>query len=288
MSDFTMFQNRPITSISEEITQKNSLSSAFKTQFIAVASGKGGVGKTWFTISLAQRLARQGHKVLIFDGDFGLANVDIQLGLMPQYDLVDVLGRRIALGDAIQSCTLGQAKFDVLPGRAGVPAAAGIDSGALNGLLTALRKMSKYDVVLLDLCAGIDPVTRHLSAMSDILLAVTTEEPTALTDVYAVMKLYARDRVRLGEKSTDCRLVINQVSTHRSGQQTFDKLAQACKNFLGWTPVLAGMIRKDTRVPAAIRMQSSILVTTPNSFASVDVARLADRLNIPENASLAF
>jgi len=259
-----------------------------RTRIIAVASGKGGVGKTWLSVSLAQVLARSGYKVLIFDGDFGLANVDIQLGLIPTHDVVDILSGSVTIKEGVQhfrgGTGLSAFSFDVLPGRSGVSAISGMDCEALDKLLLSLRLAKQYDFILLDLCAGIDSVTRHLAAISDQLLAVTTDEPTALADVYAIMKLYLRDRRRVGGDDMHCQLVINQASSHRSGVQTYEKLLQACRFFLKWEPQLAGTVRKDSRVPAAIRKQSSLLETFPASPAAIDVGRLVRQVvqgNLP-------
>ncbi|MFC0570528.1 MAG: AAA family ATPase [Gluconobacter japonicus] len=253
-------------------------SASCRTRIIAVASGKGGVGKTWLSISLAQVLASSGYKVLILDGDFGLANVDIQLGLVPTHDVVDILSGDVTIKDGVQHFCGGIGKtaysFDVLAGRSGVSAVSGMNRDALDKLLLSLRLARQYDFILVDLCAGIDPITRHLAAIADQLLAVTTDEPTALADVYAIMKLYLRDRRRVGGDDMHCQLVINQASSHRSGVQTYEKLLQACRFFLKWEPQLAGTVRKDSRVSAAIRMQSSLLENFPTSPAAVDVGRL--------------
>ncbi|QDH25832.1 flagellar synthesis regulator FleN [Neokomagataea tanensis] len=256
-----------------------------RTRVVAVASGKGGVGKTWIAVSLAHELARSGKRVLILDGDFSLANVDLQLGLAPHYDLVDLLSGKCRLEDAIQTyssrvMTRGKhlLQFDVLPGRSGLSTATGLERASADRLLLSLRLLRRYDVIVVDLCAGIDAVTRHLSVMADRLIAVTTEEPTALADVYAVMKLYARDRRASGGGVMDCQVVINQAASHRSGKKTFEKLFMACRSFLKWEPELAGCIRKDSRVPGAIRQQRSVVEDYRFSPATIDIGRIAEGL----------
>jgi len=233
----------------------------------AIASGKGGVGKTWFAITLATALSRAGRRVLLFDGDLGLANVDIQLGLNPAHDLGSVLGGRVPMPDAAQRCDAGG--FDVLAGRSGSGALAGLGADAVEQLLAGLGQLA-YDHVLLDLSAGLDAATRRLAAGADRLLVIATDEPTSLTDAYAVIKLHEADMPR-----GDVRLVINQAAGEAAGQRTYATLARACAQFLGRTPPLAGVVRRDDKVRDAIRRQMPLLARHPQSAAGADVTRMA-------------
>lgn len=148
-------------------------------RIIAIASGKGGVGKTWLAISLSQALAREGERVLLVDGDFGLANADVQLGLDPRRDLADVLTGRATVAEAAVAHAAG---FDVLPGRSGSGALAALDGAGLNRLLVALAEARLgWPLVVLDLGAGLDPSVRRLAAAAETLLVVATDEPTSLT-----------------------------------------------------------------------------------------------------------
>ena len=251
---------------------------------IAIASGKGGVGKTWLSITLAHILAGQGARVLLFDGDFGLANIDIQLGLTPARDLSDVASGRFGLSDAITDYAgpdgTGPA-FGILPGRAGASVLSGLTVTALDAMLTDLRGLAAYDTVLLDLGAGIDRITRRLAAWADTLLVVTTDEPTALADAYAVLKLHARDRLVLGSSdaaAADTRIIVNQANSLGSGERAYATLAKACTNFLGQTPPLAGIIRRDPSVSDAIRRQTLIGVRHPNAPAATEAGRIASGL----------
>ena len=155
---------------------------------IAVASGKGGVGKTWLSITLGHMLATREARVLLVDGDFGLANIDIQLGLTPSRDLSHVAAGQCSVAEAI-TCYAGAdgqgPSFGILPGRSGASVLSGLTIPALDALLTELRALSAYDTLLLDLGAGIDRITRRLAAWADTLLVVTTDEPTALADACA-------------------------------------------------------------------------------------------------------
>jgi flagellar biosynthesis protein FlhG len=241
-------------------------------RIVAIASGKGGVGKTWFAVTLAHALARGGARVLLFDGDLGLANVDIQIGLMPAHDLGDVVAGRLALHQAVAS---HQAGFDILAGRSGSGALSALEPAPLEAALAALRAASRvYDHVVIDLGAGLDRAVRRMAAMADLLVVVATDEPTSLTDAYAVLKLHAADA---GPASVPV-IVVNQAETAASGARTHAILARACATFLGRTPALAGVIRRDDRVPDAIRRQTPLLQRHPTCPAARDVEAVAASL----------
>jgi flagellar biosynthesis protein FlhG len=151
---------------------------------VAVASGKGGVGKTWFSITLAHALAKAGRKVLLFDGDLGLANVDIQLGLMPKTDLGSVVAGRLTLNQALVPFPEGG--FDIIAGRSGSGTLANIPLSRLQLLGDDLVVLSgTYDKVVVDLGAGVEKTTRNFATQAGTILVVTTDEPTSLTDAYA-------------------------------------------------------------------------------------------------------
>ena len=241
-------------------------------RFIAIASGKGGVGKTWLAITLAHALVRARRRVLLFDADLGLANVDVQLGLMPETDLTAVVsGRTDVAGAVTRHAASG---LHVLAGRSGSGALSGLPAARLDALLTQLRnETASYDAVLLDLGAGIDRVARAMAAWSDLLLVVATDEPTSLTDAYAVLKLHTADR-----PDGEARIVINQAASAAAGQRTYLTLRRACATFLRREPVLAGVIRHDPKVRDAIRRQTPLLSRHPTCAAAQDVEALAEGL----------
>lgn len=241
---------------------------------IAVASGKGGVGKTWLSITLAQSFARQGLRTLLFDGDIGLANVDIQLGLMPDRDLGSVIAGRFRLQDAIMPSEAG---FDIIAGKSGSASLATLDQAALNSLRDDLIEVARgYDKVVIDLGAGVDAVVRTLAQAAGVMLVVTNDEPTALTDAYAFIKL-----TRMADRNADIRLVVNVAATTRDGERTYAKLNKAAENFLKYSPPLAGVIRRDDKVRDAIRNQVPLLTRHPGSEAAEDVENIMMHLGGP-------
>lgn len=241
-------------------------------RFIAVGSGKGGVGKTWFSITLAHALARLDRRVLLFDADFGLANVDIQLGLTPHHDLGHVLAGVASFDQAVTTC--GPGGFDVLAGSSGSGALSAMTSATLERVLALLGVHGvRYDHVLLDLGAGLEGGVRQVAAWADALLVLATDEPTSMTDAYATLKLHAADR-----PDGDVRLVVNQAASSSAADRTAAVLTRVCTSFLGRAPAFLGGIRRDPRVPLAIRHQALLLTRHPSTNAALDVERIAAAL----------
>jgi len=239
---------------------------------LAVASGKGGVGKTWFAITLAHAIARSGKRSLLFDGDLGLANVDVQLGLNPEKDLSRVLTGRQPITQAVQSVTAGG--FDVIAGRSGSGTLASMAPGQLDTLGRSLTDIApRYDSVILDLGAGVDRTVRSLTGRAGTLIVVITEEPTALTDAYAFIKLTKRRRPDVAVK-----IVVNLASSQKQGEQIFGALRKVCDSFLNVQPELLGVIRRDAWVRDSIKRQSLIFERQPNAAAASDVESIANRL----------
>lgn len=236
---------------------------------IAVASGKGGVGKTWFSITLSHALAKQGKKVLLFDGDLGLANVDVQLGLMPKRDLNDVIRGRLSLDKVVQRYEEGE--FDIIAGRSGQASLSALPSQRLAMLRDQLLDLAQsYDVVVIDLGAGVDRTVRMMSASAMRSLLITTDEPTSLTDAYAYIKLGSAAGM-----SKRVSIVVNQATNPLEGEKTYKTLLKACENFLRLNPPLAGLVRTDPRVKDTIRSQTPILIRSPNTEAAQDVEKIA-------------
>lgn len=237
---------------------------------IAVASGKGGVGKTWFSITLSHALAKAGKKVLLLDGDLGLANVDVQLGFMPKRDLSDVVRGRLALDKVIQRYEEGG--FDIVAGRSGNAVLAALPVQHLTLLRDQLVEVaSNYDYVIVDLGAGIDRTVLTFCSTAIKTLMVVNEESTSLTDAYTIIK---RGNVTGLSKRID--IVVNQASNTLDGEKTYNTLKNTCANFLRVTPPLAGIIRQDARVKDTIRHQTPILIRSPNADAAEDVQKISE------------
>ncbi len=244
---------------------------AVKRNIIAVASGKGGVGKTWFSITLAHALANSGRKALLFDGDLGLANVDVQLGATPRRDLASVIAGEATLA---QAATPHAAGFDIIAGRSGSGGLANLAPGRLMELRADLGRFAQsYDWVVLDLGAGIERTVRMLTHEARVCLVITTDEPTSITDAYAYIKVTALERLAGG-----IQIVVNMVGNARDGERTYGTLLRACREFLKLEPPLAGIIRRDDRVKETIRRQTPLLTRSPTCDAAEDVGTIARRI----------
>ncbi len=262
--------NDPVT-VQKQAAEAENAAPTFRRghNIVAVASGKGGVGKTWFSITLTHALAKMGKKVLLFDGDLGLANVDVQLGLMPKRDLNDVIRGRLGLDKIVQRYEEGG--FDIIAGRSGQASLSALPSQRLTVLRDQLLEVAeKYDVVVVDLGAGVDRTVRMMSASATRTLLVTTDEPTSLTDAYAFIKLG-----NAAGMSKHVSIVINQAPNAIEGEKTYRTLLKACENFLRLSPPLAGMISADPRVKDSIRHQTPILIRSPHAEAAENVENIA-------------
>ena len=242
------------------------------SRMIAVASGKGGVGKTWFAITLSHVLSRKGLKTLLFDGDLGLANVDIQLGLMPKRDIGEVVTGKASMKSVTTHYDPGG--FDILAGRSGAGALATLPPPRLLRLRQDLSNYAKsYDKVILDLGAGVDRTVQILSTPASHVLLVVNDEPTSLTDAYAFIKL-----AHQAGTHDHVRIVVNIAENKKAGEKTYATIAKACTNFLQFEPPLVGIVRRDSKVRDSIRAQLPLLTRSPTSAAAADVEAIAERI----------
>lgn len=246
----------------------------------AVASGKGGVGKTWLSTMLSIAFGRAGQRALLVDCDLGLANVDVQLGIRAQHDLASVIHGFHELNASVTPVLGGPGRnggFDLIAGRSGTGELGATKLEEVARVANGLKLhniAAHYDRIILDLAAGIDPTVLRFARAADKLIVVTNEEPTALTDAYAFVKLMHLQ----GSKIVPW-VIVNQAENRMKGKKVYDQFAKACSEYLNFKPKFAGAITRDPRVPDSIRAQTPLPIRHPQSQAYEDVIRVVETLN---------
>jgi flagellar biosynthesis protein FlhG len=238
---------------------------------LAIASGKGGVGKSNLAVNLALAFAARRKRTILFDADLGLGNVDVLLGLSPRYHLAHVLAGEKTLAEIILS---GPEGIEVLPAASGIADMANLDVRQQSGLLDALAALERsYDYLILDLAAGIGPDVLRFSRAADHVLVVVTNEPASITDAYAFMKVLRRD---YGLR--DFSVVTNMVRDATEGEKLFSRLAAVARQYLEIQLRHAGTIPMDQYLRSAVRTQQPLLLRFPDSGAAKAFRVLADSI----------
>ena len=208
----------------------------------------------------------------MFDGDLGLANVDIQLGLMVKWDLARLLSGQSTLKQLVTNYEGGG--FDILAGQSGTGGLANLPLQRLASMRNDLLALAgTYDRVIMDLGAGVERTVQLLASAAGTALVVVIDEPTSLTDAYAFIKVTLAAR-----PSTDMRIVVNMAESRSAGEKTYETILKACRNFLNSEPPLSGIVRRDMRVRESIRNQTPLLTRHPSSEAASDVEAIVTRL----------
>ena len=237
------------------------------SEVIVFTSGKGGVGKSNLCLNTALQLTALQYRSCLFDGDLGLANVNILLGIEQEYTLDDLLFNDKSIDEILVHTGYG---FDIIPGSSGVEQIANLTAEQLQTLIAALTSVADYDYFLIDTASGISRSVISFCMAAQQTVIVITREATSLTDAYAFIKLGAAAGM-----SKRVSIVANQAPNVLEGEKTYKTLLKACENFLRLTPPLAGIVRQDPRVKDCIRAQTPILTRSPNTEAAQDVESIA-------------
>ena len=262
-------------SVSEQVPPKL----RHTTRVLAITSGKGGVGKTAVVANTAVLLARMNKRVLILDADLGLANIDVVFGLAPVYNLNSFFAEEMSLDEILVD---GPAGIKILPAGSGVQRFTRLTSRQKMRLMEALDSMhNDFDIVLIDTEAGISENVTYFNTAAQEILVVTTPEPTAITDAYALMKLLSS---QYHEKRFN--LVVNCANSEEEGLQVFRKLTMVADRYLDISVDYLGSIPSDRQMVNAVRKQQVIVDCFPNSRGSLGFAALArtiaDEPDLPE------
>ncbi|MGI6318118.1 MAG: MinD/ParA family protein [Firmicutes bacterium] len=241
------------------------------SRIIVVASGKGGVGKSNIVVNLAIVFGQLGRKIIILDTDVGMANVDVLLNLKPGYTLVDVIKGKKELSEVILR---GPYNVEIVPGGSGFSEMVNLDNHQREQLISRLSYLEeKGDILLIDCAAGLSRDILSFIAAADELVVVTTPEPTALTDVYSIIKIVNN----CGLKSR-VNLVVNMAHGMKEAENVYGRLENVCRNYLDINLYFLGAIEYDLVVRKAVLDCSPYVLKYPNSRVSQCTRDIAQRL----------
>ena len=243
---------------------------------ITVTSGKGGVGKSSISVNLAIQLQKLGKRVVIMDADFGLANIEVMLGIRPQYNLADLIFKGRNLRDIITS---GPEGIGFISGGSGIQELTNLTKDQLIKLSQSLYELDQYvDVIIIDTGAGIaDSVLEFVAASNEVLLVVTPE-PTSITDAYALLKTLNKKTDFLAG-NTLIKMIANRVGSPTEGKEIFDKLNVVVNKFLNIKVEFLGTIPQDNMISRAVIQQYPVTLGYPNAPSSKAITELAMMLN---------
>jgi len=246
-----------------------------KARVITVTSGKGGVGKTSISINLAIQLARMGKQIVVFDADFGLANIEVMLGVRPQYNLADMMFRGKDLTDII---TKGEEGISFISGGSGIQELASMNREQVMYLTSRLISLDKSaDVIIVDTGAGIsDSVLEFVLASTEVLL-VATPEPTSITDAYALLKALNR-KEEFVKEDTSIKMISNRVNSVTEGQSLYEKMSVVSEKFLNIPITYLGSVPMDEQVSKAVMKQKPVSVINPEAPSARAIKQIAETL----------
>lgn len=241
---------------------------------ITVTSGKGGVGKSNISVNLAINFRRHGKRVVIFDADFGLANIEIIFGIAPKYTLFDMIYNNMNITDILTSAPFG---IEFISGGNGIQELINLNKNQLNFMINKLYELDCLaDIIIIDTGAGIsDTVLDFISASNEILL-ITTPEPTSITDAYSTLKTMKNRDSNIKEK--DINLLVNKVSSEAEGDEIYKKLNKVTERFLEINLYNIGSLPYDKSLEKAVIEQKPVAMLYPKSNISKAFEDLSNNL----------
>ncbi|EPE37706.1 MinD/ParA family protein [Candidatus Photodesmus anomalopis] len=247
------------------------LARPLSTKVIAVTGGKGGVGKSNITLGLAICMARQGKKVMVFDADLGLANIDVMLGIRPKLNLGHVLIGKCTLKDAVIEGPYG---IKIIPATSGTRSMTELSHTQHVGLIRAFSTLEEeIEILLIDTAAGISDMVISFSRAAQNVLVVVCDEPTSITDAYALIKLLSREH-----QVQRFKVVANMLRSYREGRELFSKLTLVTQRFLNVSLDFVACIPLDDKVRQSVKKQKIVVDAFPRSPAALAITALANKI----------
>lgn len=257
--------------IEDQAVSLRNMHRAKKTKVIAVTGGKGGVGKTNLSLNLAISSAKRGQKVLVLDADLGLANIDVMLGLRVDRNLSHVLSGECTLDEILVT---GPHGVKIAPATSGTKSMSELSAREHAGLIRAFGELqTPVEMLIVDTAAGISDMVVSFSRASQEVIIVVCDEPTSLTDAYALIKILNREHGVFKFK-----VVANMVRSEREGKELFSKLSKVTGRFLDIALELVAIVPFDENVRKSIRKQTAIVDAFPGSPAAKAISNLADKV----------
>lgn len=257
----------------QAVNQANLIGSIRKktARVITVTSGKGGVGKTNITINLAIALSEMGLRVIILDADFGLANIDVLFGIIPQYTLVDVIQSKKNILEVLAD---GPNNIKFISGGSGVEELVKMDMYQLGKFVDNISLLDRIaDIILIDTGAGLSENVMSFVMSADEIVLVTTPEPTSITDAYALIKMVANR-----DKSKMIKIIVNRAENVNEATDILNKLSLVAGKFLDLKLHPLGYILQDDTVIKAVKLQQPFSLSFPKSQASKLIREISKKL----------
>jgi flagellar biosynthesis protein FlhG len=243
-----------------------------KTKIIAVASGKGGVGKTNISINLAIAYARMGKKVIVLDADLGLANVNVILGVIPKYNLYHVIRKQKNMEDIILDTEYG---IQIVAGASGFSRIANLSDEERQGFITEMKALSHADIIIIDTSAGVGQNVLDFVAAADEAIIVTTPEPTAITDAYGIIKIISTE---IEDFDMGLKLIVNRVGSVVEAKKVSQRVINITSQFLNIKVDYLGFVFDDPGVSLAVKKQQPFSVSDPKGKAAACIQTMVNRL----------
>lgn len=243
-----------------------------KTRIITVSSGKGGVGKTNIAVNMGIAFAKMGKKVIVMDADLGLANVNVCLGIIPKYNLFQLIKKQKTINDIIIDTNYG---IQIVAGASGFSKIANLNDLEREEFIRELDSLSYADILIIDTGAGVSQNVLSFVIAADEAVIVTTPEPTAITDAYGIIKIIATE---INNPMLELKLIVNRVSSVVEGRKVAERVINIAGQFLNIKVDNLGIIYEDPIVSQGVIKQTPFLYMNENSKAAMCIKHIASRL----------
>ena len=255
---------------------KEMMKNEHKTRIIAITSGKGGVGKSNFAVNMAIAYAQLGKKVILIDGDLGMANVNVLLNIVPQYNLMHVINKKKSMKEIIMDTEFG-IKF--IAGANGFSKIANLSVEELEYFAKQFSSLGNADIIIIDTGAGIANNVLQFVAAADEVYVLTTPEPTAITDAYGIIKIITTEIV---DRTVSLKLVVNRVHSVEEGKRISERIINIVGQFLNYKVEYLGCVYEDPIVQASVIRQKPFMIVNPTSKPAVCLKHIVGKIEKTE------